>query len=204
MKKAIDIVSTVLLVLVIVFAFLLVGVRIFGVMPYTVLSGSMRPAYFPGSLIYVRDTSIEELEVGDPITFKLESGTVVTHRIIEVIVDEDDPTLVSYRTQGDACDTPDGDPVPFSRVIGKPVFHVPLMGFVAVFIKTPLGIALAVSVMLLLVCLAFIPDIVKSILTKETLEQVAEETANDRAEMERLMAELKELEAQKNDSDKPN
>ena len=62
-KKTIDVITTVTLILIIVFAFLLVGVRLFGLEPYTVLSGSMEPEYHVGSLIYVKDTSVAELEV---------------------------------------------------------------------------------------------------------------------------------------------
>ena len=82
MKKIFDIFATVIMALVIVFAFLLVGVRIFGLTPYTVLSGSMEPNYHVGSLIYVKQVDPDDLKVDDPITYVIEGGTVVTHRII--------------------------------------------------------------------------------------------------------------------------
>ena len=55
------------------------GVRLVGLTPYAVLSGSMEPELPVGSLVYVRAVDPSEVVVGDTITFKLESGTLVTH-----------------------------------------------------------------------------------------------------------------------------
>ena len=55
--------TTVLVCLAIVFAFLISGIRLFGFQVYGVLTGSMTPAYPVGSLIYVRETSPEDLKL---------------------------------------------------------------------------------------------------------------------------------------------
>ena len=47
-KKALDVTSTVALVIFIVFVILLVGVRVFGIEPHIVLSGSMEPEILTG------------------------------------------------------------------------------------------------------------------------------------------------------------
>ena len=201
-KKAVDVVTTVLFVLVIIVAFLLVGVRIFGLTPYTVLSGSMEPEYHVGSLIYVKNTSAAELDVGDPVTYKVGS-TVVTHRIIEVIVNDNDPTDVSYRTQGDANDTPDGDPVHISQVIGKPVFDIPLLGYVAYYVRTPVGIGVTVSVIVLLLVLTFLPDLIRSILQDTKTDETKKELSEERAEVKRLIDEISVLRARADGSDAP-
>ena len=44
-KKVFGVISTVLVVVVVIFAVLLVGVRLIGLQVFTVLSGSMEPAY---------------------------------------------------------------------------------------------------------------------------------------------------------------
>lgn len=164
MKKIFDIFATVIMALVIVFAFLLAGVRIFGLTPYTVLSGSMEPSYHVGSLIYVRQIDPDELRVGDPVTYMIEGGTVVTHRIVEVITDDNDPTSLSFRTKGDNNDTPDGDPISANNVIGKPVFTVPLIGYVAVFVQNPPGSYFVIGILAALLILAFMPDILNKLL----------------------------------------
>ena len=190
-KRVVDIITSVALTLAIVFAFLLVGVRIFGLKPYTVLSGSMEPEYHVGSIIYVRKTGVSDLAIDDPVTYTI-GETVVTHRIVEIIVDEDNPTNVKYRVKGDANDEADGDPVPFSNVIGKPVFTIPLLGYVAYYVRTPLGIALIVSTIILLICLAFIPDIINKIVSEGESSAELERLKAEREEAERLLRELKD------------
>ena len=53
-KKVWNTVSTVLVVLVVLLAVALVGVRLVGLNTYVVLSGSMEPTYHTGSLLYVK------------------------------------------------------------------------------------------------------------------------------------------------------
>jgi signal peptidase len=85
--------------------------RLGGATPYTVLTGSMEPRFPPGTLVVVRPVPIEEVGIGDVITYQLHSGdpTVVTHRVVGVST-----TLggeQSLITQGDANDIPDAAPV---------------------------------------------------------------------------------------------
>ena len=139
LKHIWNVVSNILVVLVVIVAILFVGVRVVGLEPYTVLSGSMEPTYHVGSIIYVKKVDPLTLKVGDPVTYMVNQKTVVTHRIIEVLPDEDDPTIMRYRTQGDNNKTPDGDPVHSKNVIGQPVFSIPLLGYVANYIQNPPG-----------------------------------------------------------------
>ena len=100
--------TTVLVAVVVILALLLVGARLIGLQVFTVLSGSMEPAYHVGSLIYVKDVDPFELESGDVITFMLDEDTVATHRIVEVVPDETDSTVVRFKTKADANDPEDG------------------------------------------------------------------------------------------------
>ena len=50
-KKGFKVVTTLLVAVIVLLAVLLVGVRLIGLEPYTVLSGSMEPTYHTGSLI---------------------------------------------------------------------------------------------------------------------------------------------------------
>ena len=134
-------------------ALLLAGVRLVGFTPYTVLSGSMEPAYHVGSLIYVQKTDTNTLQEGDPITFTRTSGLVVTHRIIEV-VEENGSRF--FRTQGDANEIPDGGAVPARKVIGVPVFTIPLLGYVANFVQSLPGVCTVLGVVVVLLLLSFL------------------------------------------------
>jgi len=158
MKKALNGISTILVVLVVVLAIMLVGVRVVGIQPYTVLSGSMEPTYHTGSLIYVKSVDPFELEDGDVITFMLDENTIATHRIVEVVPDEEDSTVVRFRTKGDANDAVDGSLVHYKNVIGSPIFSIPYMGYFANFVQSPPGLYVAIAACLFIVLLAFLPD----------------------------------------------
>ena len=133
----------------------LVGVRLVGLNPFVVLSGSMEPAYHVGSLIYVKSVDYKELKVGDPITYMVSENIVVTHRIIEVLEDEQDPDTIRYFTKGDANDVPDATSVHYKNIIGKPVFSIPYLGYVSNYIQNPPGTYVAVAVGAVLIMLVF-------------------------------------------------
>ena len=159
LKKLYSIITTTLVVLVVILAILLVGVRLVGLQPYVVLSGSMEPTYPVGSLVYVQKVDYHDLKVGDPITYMLDSDTVVTHRIIEVLVDEENSDVIRYFTQGDANDIPDGTSVHYKNIIGKPVFSIPYLGYVSNYIQQPPGLYVALAGGAILILLVFLPDI---------------------------------------------
>ena len=157
-KKIWNIVSGILVGLAVILAILLVGVRLVGFQVFSVLSGSMEPSYHVGSLIYVKKIDPQELKSGDVITFMLDEDTVATHRIVEMVPDEKDPTVYRFRTKGDANETVDGKLVHYKNVIGKPVFTIPYLGYVANYIQHPPGTYIAISVGAILLLLVFLPD----------------------------------------------
>ncbi len=147
-------VTTVLVILVVVLALLLVGVRLVGLRPMCVLSGSMEPTYHTGSLIYVKPCAPEDVQVGDAITFVLnEDLDVVTHRVVSI-----DAENQHFYTKGDANDAPDGAPVYFKNLIGRPVFTIPYLGYVSHWVSNPPGMYLAIALALVLIILTFLPD----------------------------------------------
>ncbi len=154
-KRAWDVLTTVIVALVVILAILLVGVRLVGINSYCVLSGSMEPEYPVGSLIYVKDVLPEEIEVGDVITFALSNETPATHRVIDI----DEESMLFY-TKGDANDTEDA-PVHFNNLIGRPVFKIPYLGYLAFYIQQPPGMYVAISVGAILLLLVFLPDLLK-------------------------------------------
>lgn len=158
-KQVCNLVSGLLVTVVVLLAVALVGVRVIGLRPFVVLSGSMRPTYEVGSLVYVKSVDYRELKVGDPITYMISQDTVVTHRIIEVLVDEEDPNTIRYFTKGDANEAPDGSSVHYKNIIGKPVFSIPYLGYVSNYIQNPPGKYVAIAGGALLILLVFLPDV---------------------------------------------
>lgn len=167
LKKIWNIVSTVLVTLVVIFSILLVGARIVGLQVYNVLSGSMEPTYSEGDLLYVKETDPDAIKVGDPITFVLNEDLVVaTHRVVEI-----DSENRYFYTQGDALDHRDGAPVHFNNLIGKPVFSIPLLGYVSDFVQTSPGKYIAIGGIALLVAAVFLPDLLKKKPVSENKEE---------------------------------
>ncbi len=159
-KKIWNITTTILVILVAILAILLVGVRVLGFQVFTVLSGSMEPVYHTGSLIYVREvedpTSIPD---GTIITFMLSEEMVGTHRIVGTVPDEEDPSVIRYRTKGDANEAEDGTLVHYKNILGTPVFSIPGLGYLADFIQNPPGMYIAISAGAVLLMLVFLPDL---------------------------------------------
>ena len=159
LKKTWNIISTVLVAVVVILALLLAGARLLGMQVFTVLSGSMEPAYHTGSIIYVKKIATEDIQPGTVITFMLDEDTVATHRVTAVVPDEEDPTVVRFRTKGDANNAEDGSLVHYKNVIGTPVFTIPGLGYVANYIQHPPGTYVAISAAAVLLLLVFLPDV---------------------------------------------
>ena len=158
-KKTLKIISNTLLGFVVALVLLLYGTQFIGLKPYSVLSGSMQSVYPTGSLLYTRHVNPETLEVGDVITFKMRGGTLCTHRIIELVPDNDDPDIIRFRTKGDENDT--ADPlVDYDSVVGKAVFCIPLLGYLTTYISAPPGKYVAVTIAISLVLIEIMIGII--------------------------------------------
>ena len=153
MKKAYQIFTSILLVILILAAAVLFLPKFVGMTPLAVLSGSMEPTYHVGSLIYVKDADPEEVQVGEPITFKISDDTMVTHRVVAI-----DTDARTFQTKGDANDNVDGGAVAYENLVGKPVFTIPYMGYLAVYANTTTGMIITVTSILVILILTFLPD----------------------------------------------
>lgn len=146
MKRFLNILSDVVIALLLVLVIAFAGVRLVGLTPYAVLSGSMEPELPVGSLIYVQQTDPATIQVGDAVTFEKGSGVVATHQAYEV-----DLEAREIRTQGIANINSDGsimhdaEPVPFESVIGVPVACIPYLGYVNSFVTSPAGVVVVIA-----------------------------------------------------------
>ena len=123
--------SWVLLVAVALLAIVVVVVPLVtGAKPYTILTGSMAPQYAPGTLVVVQSVDVSEINLGDVITYQLESGKpeVVTHRVVAVGAAADGTPL--FVTRGDANDGDDPEPVRPVQIVGKLWYSVPYIGWI--------------------------------------------------------------------------
>lgn len=153
MKKIYHILTSLILVILIALAAILFLPKLLGMTPLAVLSGSMEPTYHVGSLIYVKDADPQDVQIGDPITFKISDDTMVTHRVVAI-----DTEAQTFQTKGDANDNVDGGAVAYENLVGKPVFTIPYMGYLAVYANTTTGMIVMVTVILVILILTFLPD----------------------------------------------
>ena len=161
LKKLWSVLSTLIVIAVVALAILLAGVRIVGLTPYVVLSGSMEPTYHTGSLIYDKKVDPFTLKEGDVITFLVSEDTLATHRIVGVVPDEDEPGTIRFRTKGDANDAEDGTLVHYKNVVGTPVFTIPYLGYFSNWITHAPGKYIAITAAVVFLILLFLPDMLK-------------------------------------------
>lgn len=194
LKKIWNITSTVLVVVIVLCAVFLMGSRLLGFKCYTVISGSMKPEYNVGDLLYVKDVDVNTIKVGDPITFILNEDLVVaTHRVVRI-----DAENQRFYTKGDANEIEDSEPVHFNNVIGVPQFSIPKLGYVSDFVQNPPGMYITIGVGIILILIVFVPDLIGKKKKEDDPEVEAAKTEIDaaNAENERLKAEIERLKAE--------
>lgn len=155
-KKICNVLSMVVFLGLLVIAGFLFVPKMLGYDEYAVLSGSMEPKIPVGAIVYDKNFSESEARDGAVVTYQLSAGTLVTHRIISV--DKEEQTVV---TQGDANHIADAAPVAWQQIVGVYAFHIPYLGYISIYAKTPLGIAVVCGVLIVLILLNFIPDILE-------------------------------------------
>jgi signal peptidase I len=114
-----------------VLAGLLLVPSLLGFQRYVITGGSMAGSYDPGSIVYERTVPVDELQVGDVITYdppaKASIDGLVTHRIVAIDRDGREPL---FRTKGDANRV--ADPWRFSLdqpTQAKAAFAIPYLGY---------------------------------------------------------------------------
>lgn len=154
--------------------------------PLIVLTDSMEPTIKSGDLILIKVTDFDDIEEGDIISFfesETQRTTTVTHRVKKIIYDNDG-NKVEFITQGDANNIEDGDHVTRGKLIGVYKTRIPLLGSVAIFLKSTPGLIVAILVPL---CLLVGYDVIR----RKLYDKKNEEDTNE------LLKELELLRAEK-------
>lgn len=100
--------------------------------PYTVLTSSMTPSYPAGTLVIVKPTDVQQIHIGDVMTYQISSNKpeVVTHRVVQIIQPAKAGDQLSFVTKGDANSLADAAPVKPVQVRGTVWYAVPYLGWV--------------------------------------------------------------------------
>ena len=130
MKRLFKAVVTLLCVAALAIVVLVIVVpALLGMQRYVITGGSMTGTISKGSVIYSRLTSVEQLKVGDIITFYPPGYSApVTHRIIGIDAGQGGKTV--FRTKGDFNEA--ADPWKVNLVESRQaryVFHIPGIGY---------------------------------------------------------------------------
>jgi signal peptidase len=123
--------SSALLVLVVALAAAIIVIPLLvGGKALTVLTQSMEPGLPPGTLIVVRPTPVDEITIGQVLTYQIESGkpALISHRVISRINGLDGTT--AFMTLGDNNDLADPNPVQEVQVVGTLWYSIPKLGYV--------------------------------------------------------------------------
>ena len=217
MKKAMNIVKTTLVWLVVALAvfmmiFTVISVTtfnrndrdLFGYKAYIVNSDSMAATDFDaGDLIFVKEVDASTLQAGDIITFISQNtesfGQVVTHKIRSLTTDaQGNPGFITY---GTTTDTDDTTVVTYPYIMGKYVGHLDGVGTFFNFLKTPQGYIICIFIPFMILILYQGVNCVRLFIRyrKEQTEALEAEKAQieaERAENAKMMEELKALKAQ--------
>ena len=215
-KKIIEVVKTVFTWIVVAFAvcimiFTLVSVNtfdknernLFGFKFFVVQTDSMAKTDFKaGDIVIAKEVKdLRELKEGDIITFISESshnyGETVTHKIREVTKDTDGS--IAFVTYGTTTDT--DDEALATIVVGKYVGNIPNLGAFFLFLKTTPGYIICILIPFLILIISQGINCIQ-LFRRYKQEQTAELEAErakieeERAQSQRMMAELLELKRQ--------
>ena len=103
-----------------------------GIKSFVIVSESMEPTIMTNDVIFIVNTSKENLEVGDIISFRT-GDYINTHRIIRI---EEQNGEEVYITKGDNNSNEDRTPVKFQDIEGKYLFRLPKLGKITEMLKS--------------------------------------------------------------------
>lgn len=124
---------------------------VFSIFPMYVITDSMEPTINSGDLIFVKKVTPTDIAVDDVIAFfdpESMKDTMIIHRVKEISTDEDGN--LTFRTKGDANNVFDTFIITGENVVGRYVFRLRWLGSVAMFMQTPYGLIITISIPLLM------------------------------------------------------
>lgn len=158
----------------------------FGWKPFIVLSGSMETQISVGDIVIVKEVDTSTLKKGDIIAFR-NKDIVITHRIDDIITEDGN---VKYITKGDNNNTRDEGTVLPEQVEGIFICNVHRLGNLAIFIQTPIGMVVCLSIPIILIIIIGVIDSRKN---TEVINQKLNKQKEMEEEIERLKQQNEEL-----------
>ncbi len=117
-----------------------------GIKSLIIVSESMEPSIMTNDVIFIVNTSRDDLEVGDIISFKI-GNYINTHRIVRI---EEENGEEVYITKGDNNDTEDGGYVEFEDIEGKYLFKLSGFGRIAEILKNKTTLIILLVILIII------------------------------------------------------
>ena len=214
MKKAWNIIRTIIVWAIVVFslgmmAFTIISVTtfdradrsVFGYSAFIVLSDSMKATDFDaGDLVIIKQTDPSTLKEGDIISFQSPGesnyGEIVTHKIREVTTDDEgNPGFITY---GTTTDSNDQGIVTYNLVIGKYQGHIPKVGTFFNFLKSVPGYFICIFTPFFILILVQARNSIKLFrkYKKEQMEEIQAEKKSleeERVKSQEMMEQLMQM-----------
>lgn len=189
LQRTISLLVTVLLILSVVLCLFVTlqvvsdgYVNIGGFMMFRVVTGSMEPTMHVGTMMITRETPISQIRENDIVCFRSQDsmiwGSIVTHRVMDVIELEDGSILLE--TKGDANTVADGYYVKESNLVGKVIWYTgddSTLASIFNFFTSEVGF---------LACIVFPGLLLLGLIFKDSVDNI-------RAELEALLKEAETL-----------
>ena len=147
MKKILKILPNVLLIMLVAYIVLMKICpekinKFLGYQTFVILTDSMEPVLPTGSAVLVKNLKDdEEPKEGDIVSFRVDrlgEDAVFTHYYRGTETEEDGSTR--YLTQGATAERPDDYITHRQDIIGTYVFHIPYVGRIVLFLKSPFAL----------------------------------------------------------------
>ncbi len=184
--RVVSVLVTILLILAVILCISIVfqllnhgSVSFFGHMMFRVVTGSMEPTMSVGTLLVTKEVDIASIQIDDIVCFRTYDamiyGSVVTHRVVDILQDADGILL---QTKGDANLIADGYFVSQENLVGKVVWFTgknSVLSTIFSFLSNKVGFLGCIVFPCLLVSGMVLQNSVKNI--RNEIRQVQQEAA---------------------------
>jgi signal peptidase I len=138
---------------------------------FVVRGGSMEPTIPLGSAVVVGRVSVDQLALGDVVTFRGANDTVITHRLVGLPTADD----ANFHTKGDAVESPDFFATAPSAVVGRVEVVIPVAGMALISMASTIGSLLTLGVLAILLLSIWFLDELAATLRRSSVRGAAAE-----------------------------
>lgn len=106
---------------------------------FTIVTGSMKPEYDIYDVVIVKNSELDDIEVGDDVTYLGAEGSfndkIVTHRVIDIDKNDGEYTFTTKGTANDVADPL----VKGNQIYGKVIYKPALLSFLSHILNNSYG-----------------------------------------------------------------